>query len=135
MVDIYNQNQVSDNCLECICEASTNCNTSLACSTPYPGGYFCGAFLLSMAYWTDAGRPVLVNDDPDRKGAFENCALDLYCAAETLRRYMKKFSNNFERSDCNNDGVVNCHDFAIMHRLGGYGRKDQSIVTTDYYKQ
>ncbi|CAL4130424.1 unnamed protein product [Meganyctiphanes norvegica] len=128
-----NQSQVSPNCMGCICEASSNCNSTMGCSTPYPGGYFCGPFLISLAYWTDAGKPVLQHDDPEKKGAFENCVTDLYCAADTLRRYMKKFSSNQNRADCNNDGKVDCVDFAYMHLLGGYGCKDPSIVTTDYF--
>ncbi|KAK7060662.1 hypothetical protein SK128_018827, partial [Halocaridina rubra] len=59
---------VDPNCLGCICEASTRCNVSVGCHTPYAGAYFCGPFLISWAYWADAGKPVLQNDDPEKRG-------------------------------------------------------------------
>ncbi|XP_042241677.1 lysozyme-like isoform X3 [Homarus americanus] len=110
------ENVVSSNCMGCLCEASTRCNASAGCTTPYPGGYFCGAFLLSWAFWADAGKPVIKNDDPEKKGAFENCAFDLPCAAKAVRQYMKKFS-----ADCNGDGEVTCIDFVRIHKYGVSG--------------
>ncbi|XP_069189564.1 invertebrate-type lysozyme-like isoform X2 [Procambarus clarkii] len=100
----------------CLCEASTSCNATSPCHTPPGGGYFCGPFLISFPYWTDAGKPVLKGDDPNVKGAFENCVLDLYCAAKTVRQYMKKFA-----SDCNGDGVVSCVDYVRIHKHGQNG--------------
>ena len=58
----------SPNCLGCLCEASTGCNATVACNTPYAGAYFCGPFVISWAYWSDAGKPVLQNDDPEKRG-------------------------------------------------------------------
>ncbi|KAG7158301.1 lysozyme-like isoform X1 [Homarus americanus] len=131
------ENVVSSNCMGCLCEASTRCNASAGCTTPYPGGYFCGAFLLSWAFWADAGKPVIKNDDPEKKGAFENCAFDLPCAAKAVRQYMKKFSAGVQgvNNDCNGDGKVDCVDFAFMHMLGGFGCHDSSLLTTDFYKR
>ncbi|XP_066966294.1 lysozyme 2-like isoform X1 [Macrobrachium rosenbergii] len=129
---VQGQGSVQPNCLGCICEASTQCNVSVGCHTPYAGAYFCGPFLISWAYWADAGKPVIQNDDPNRQGAFENCVNDLYCSAETVRQYMGKFATN---GDCNEDGQVDCTDFAQMHRMGGYGCRDPSIRTTDFYKR
>lgn len=125
---VYGQGTLSPNCLGCICEASSACNATIGCSTPYAGAYFCGPFLISWAYWADAGKPVLQNDNPDAKGAFENCVSDLYCAAETVRLYLGKFS-----TDCNNDRIVNCDDYARLHKLGGYSCTG-GIETTDYWR-
>ncbi|KAK7060661.1 hypothetical protein SK128_018826, partial [Halocaridina rubra] len=36
--------------------------------------------------------------------------------------------------DCNEDGKVDCRDFAQMHRLGGYGCRDPAIRTTPFYE-
>ncbi|KAK3856564.1 hypothetical protein Pcinc_037123 [Petrolisthes cinctipes] len=47
------------------------------------------------------------------KGAFENCVNDLYCAAQTVRNYMAKFSD-----DCDKDGHVTCTDIVLIHKLG-----------------
>ncbi|KAK4292134.1 hypothetical protein Pmani_035080 [Petrolisthes manimaculis] len=122
---------VQPNCLGCLCEASTNCNVTQGCHVPYAGAYFCGPFLISWAYWSDAGKPVITNDNPDRKGAFENCVNDLYCAAQTVRNYMANFS---DITDCNGDGVLDCVDFAYIHNNGGFNCKDRSIITTSFYK-
>ena len=59
---------VAADCLGCLCEASTSCNSTIGCTSAPPGGYFCGPFLISRAYWVDAGKPVLGGDDPERAG-------------------------------------------------------------------
>ncbi|XP_042874738.1 lysozyme-like isoform X2 [Penaeus japonicus] len=108
--------EVDPNCLGCLCEASTKCNVSTACHVPYPGAYFCGPFLISWAYWADAGKPIIDGDNVERKGAFESCVQDLYCGAETVRRYMAKFLD-----DCDGNGVVTCIDVIRTHKLGRDG--------------
>lgn len=40
-----------------------------------------------------------------------------------------------KKGDCNGDGKIDCIDFAYMHRLGGYGCKDPSMNSTDFYKR
>ncbi|KAK3856565.1 hypothetical protein Pcinc_037123 [Petrolisthes cinctipes] len=65
------------------------------------------------------------------KGAFENCVNDLYCAAQTVRNYMAKFS---DIKDCDGDGVLDCVDFAYIHNNGGFNCADKSIITTNFYK-
>jgi len=117
---------IDDNCLGCICEASSGCNLTVGCSAG--GGYYCGPFYLSWAYWADAGKFVLRGHDPEQKGAFEACANDPYCAAITVRSYMKKF-----QKDCNNDGHIECEDFARIHKLGGYSCYDPSVTNSDYH--
>lgn len=107
--------EVDANCLGCMCEAATRCNASTACHNS-GGGYFCGPFHISWAYWADAGKPVLLHDDPNRLGAFEDCAKDLYCSATVVRQYMKKFAK-----DCDGDGVVTCKDYVRLHKLGRQG--------------
>lgn len=48
-------------CLRCLCHASTQCNTTIGCQKG-----FCGPLFITKEYWTDAGRPTLKDDDPDR---------------------------------------------------------------------
>ena len=57
---------VPEDCLGCLCQASTKCNLTVPCTSGPQ--YLCGPFLISWAYWADAGKFVLANDDPDRKG-------------------------------------------------------------------
>ncbi|KAG7158299.1 Lysozyme 1-like [Homarus americanus] len=102
---------LDENCLGCLCQASTGCQNIGGC----PRGY-CGPFLISRAYWIDAGKPVFSNHahNPDAPGAFESCAADLACAADIVRAYMAKYGNQ----DCNGDGFVSCTDFVKIHKLG-----------------
>nr|CAH0099702.1 unnamed protein product [Daphnia galeata] len=117
---------VPEDCLGCLCQASTGCNMTIPCTTGQQ--YLCGPFLISWAYWADAGKFVLANDDPERKGAFEACVQDAVCAGETVRGYMAKFAQ-----DCNGDGVINCDDYAHLHILGGFGC-NAPIDQTPFYK-
>jgi len=52
--------------------------------------------------------------------AYANCVNDPYCAANTIQNYMTKFGQ-----DCNDDGTIDCYDFAAIHKLGGYGCKGE----------
>lgn len=78
---------MSHTCLGCICEATTNCNMTIGCMRG-----LCGPFLISRAYWIDAGRPVVALDKPERAGAYETCANDPYCSATAVRQYMARYA-------------------------------------------
>ncbi|KAK2706380.1 hypothetical protein QYM36_016427 [Artemia franciscana] len=119
---------ITPNCLGCICESGTKCNISVTCISPWPEAYWCGPFLISWAYWSDAGKPVLAGDDPTRKGAFEACVQDVDCSVNTVKAYMTRF-----KQDCNDDGRIDCEDYVRIHRNGGYGCK-APIEETQYYK-
>uniref|UniRef100_A0A1B6E121 lysozyme n=1 Tax=Clastoptera arizonana TaxID=38151 RepID=A0A1B6E121_9HEMI len=103
---------VSELCLGCICEAISNCNRTVQCT-----GDVCGIFRITWAYWADAGKPTIgPQDDPESAQAYSACTNDPICAGRTVSNYLNKFAQ-----DCNGDGVVNCYDYASIHRLGGYG--------------
>ncbi|KAK8749176.1 hypothetical protein OTU49_015717 [Cherax quadricarinatus] len=133
-----NNNTVSSECLACICEASTNCNASTTCFTPeQSGGFYCGAFHISREYWLDADRPVIKGDKPGSKDSFNNCMLDLVCSAQTVERYMKKFTSGRRRlnGDCNGNGKIDCDDFFRIHRLGAFNCENPSILNSTAYKK
>lgn len=90
---------VDVNCLQCLCQASTGCDIDKQCV-----GNFCGPYLISWPYWADAGR--LGSD-------YATCALNPQCAEATVKAYMDKFAR-----DCNNDGVIDCEDYAVIHKHG-----------------
>lgn len=50
--------------------------------------------------------------------AYANCVNEPYCAARAIQGYMAKFGQ-----DCNADGLINCYDYAAIHKFGGYGCK------------
>ncbi|XP_011865732.1 PREDICTED: lysozyme 2-like isoform X2 [Vollenhovia emeryi] len=101
---------VSQVCLGCMCEVQTACNTTIGCS-----GSICGPFSITWAYWSDAGKPTL-NNEPVNNDAFSRCVNDPYCAAGTVQGYMTKFGH-----DCTGDGIIDCHDFIRIHKLGPNG--------------
>ncbi|XP_015600321.1 lysozyme [Cephus cinctus] len=102
---------LSQTCLGCICEAASGCNVTSGCV-----GEVCGPFRITWGYWADGGKPTLNNEPNTVEGAYPRCVSDPYCASRAVQGYMNKFGQ-----DCNGDGVVNCDDYARIHRLGGYG--------------
>lgn len=44
----------SEDCVACLCDASSACNLTIGC---FAG--LCGPFLIGRQYWLDAGAPVL----------------------------------------------------------------------------
>ncbi|ETN63753.1 lysozyme i-1 [Anopheles darlingi] len=84
---------LNSSCLRCMCEASTGC-----------GGQV-----------TECRQTVVLpHDTPTRWGAFEDCANDYNCATDIINQYMEKYG-----TDCNNDGVVDCVDYTMLHINGG----------------
>ncbi|VVC39905.1 Destabilase,EF-Hand 1, calcium-binding site [Cinara cedri] len=108
------KNEPSGDCLNCICEAMSSCNSSTGCS-----GGVCGIFKITRDYWIDSGRPVKNGDNPKNNNAFEKCATDPKCARKSTTNYLTRFAQ-----DCNNDGTIDCSDYAAIHMQGGYGCSD-----------
>ncbi|ENN71209.1 lysozyme [Dendroctonus ponderosae] len=102
---------VTQQCLGCICEAISGCNTTNICS-----GDVCGPFRITWAYWADAGKPTVAGESPESATAYAHCAGDTYCSALCVQGYMSKF-----QQDCNGDAKIDCDDFAAIHKYGGYG--------------
>ncbi|CAG7833069.1 unnamed protein product [Allacma fusca] len=115
--------QLSDRCLGCICQASTKCKKDIGCTA----AGVCGPLLISWPFWADAGKYVIKGTSPSSSNAYSDCATDLYCAAETVKAYMEKYEK-----DCNGDGVINCEDYARIHKLGPSNCGDASFFTTEY---
>ena len=98
--------EMSSECMECICEAASGCNLEAKC-TGLPldeTGRTCGPFQLSSNYWRLGGRI---------GGDFETCVTEKECAEKTVTRFIQRMA-----FDCNEDGVVDCLDYAAIHRAG-----------------
>lgn len=119
--EIYLSN-LNSTCLRCLCEGLTDCDLTRGCLDEY-----CGPFYLSRVYWADAGKVTFPEDSPDRSNAFPDCAKDYPCASRIVTHYMIKYAR-----DCNNDGVVDCLDYAHVHLLGGPGCSATSLDTVNY---
>ena len=65
--------------------------------------------------------------------AWRRCALDLVCAANTIRSYINRFGkvitilltqeflvSLFSLQDCNGDQLVTCEDYVMIHKNGGW---------------
>ena len=69
-VCLEDDGSVTNNCIGCICEASTRCDTNITCIN---NGFLCGPFYISQPFWIDAGRCVQPGDNPDSPdGKFDN---------------------------------------------------------------
>lgn len=100
---------LNDDCLQCICRASSGCDHQLRCITRGTDEKRCGPFQLTEDYWTKAGSP---GDDASNFIAFETCSTDMDCAVEAVTNYIKRY-----KKDCDGDGSATCMDFARLHRL------------------
>lgn len=111
--------------MRCLCDASTDCNLTKGCI-----GEHCGPFLLSRDYWSDAGRFTTQGDMPGNPSAYVNCANDYTCSSKTVENYMMRFAK-----DCNNDRVVDCLDYALIHTQGPVGCTLSPLKSTESGKQ
>ncbi|XP_076062012.1 lysozyme 1-like [Oratosquilla oratoria] len=118
---VVNAQKITQECLGCICEASTGCNLNQRCQ-----GNYCGPFLISWAYWADAKKPVAGRDHPEGDRAYPNCVNDVICSAATVSQYMANHAK-----DCDNDGQLTCADFARIHKLGP--RNCEGVVNNEYW--
>lgn len=100
---------LNDDCLQCICRASSGCDQLLRCITRGSEEKYCGPFQLTEEYWNMAGKP---KDDNSNFQSFEDCANEVECAVETVTNYMKKY-----HKDCDGDENITCMDYARLHRL------------------
>lgn len=53
--------ELTDQCLGCICHASTKCNRDIGCTE----AGVCGPLLLTWPFWADAGKIVIRGTDPN----------------------------------------------------------------------
>lgn len=97
----------TDNCLECICYGSSGCNFDI--DYKCYGEDECGPYKIDYAYWYEAGYPGYKGNNED----FHTCAKDRSCAEKAVREYLK-----INAMDCNNDGGIDCMDYAAIHKAG-----------------
>lgn len=100
---------LNDDCLQCICRASSGCDHLLRCITRGSEEKYCGPFQLTEEYWQMAGSP---GDAANNFQSFEDCANEADCAVETVTNYMKKY-----HKDCDGDENITCMDYARLHKL------------------
>ncbi|XP_074595709.1 uncharacterized protein LOC141850866 isoform X2 [Brevipalpus obovatus] len=117
--------QPTQQCLNCICQASSGCDLSKKCHNAGGGAYFCGPYQISWSYWSDGNKPGYRGGPHD----FENCLNDKQCAEQAVIGYMSKWAR-----DCNDDGIVNCADYAAIHKAGPHSCNAQWLYESSYWK-
>lgn len=110
------EHEISEACLQCICETATECQPAI-CDDNEP----CGLYRISRPYWIDGGRLRVVGDKSAAKelgpdADYPNCANNAYCSARTIIAYVNKYAR-----DCNSDGIIDCQDYIALHVLGPNG--------------
>jgi len=118
--------EITDECLGCICQASTGCNRDQGCNE----GGVCGPFLITWGFWSDAGKPALTGTTASDPAAYSTCVNDMFCASETIRGYARTFGK-----DCNGDGKIDCEDYVRIHKLGPGNCNSPTIAETTFYKE
>ncbi|XP_066975787.1 lysozyme-like [Macrobrachium rosenbergii] len=123
---------ISPDCIECLCKGATGCNMSAGCQSTYQGANFCGPFHISWQYWLDAGSPTIRGADEPSYENFQDCTSEPFCSVRTVKKYLHKFIIS-KGVDCNKDGVIDCIDFALTQKLGGYNCDQEDNRPTKYY--
>lgn len=118
---------VTKECLECICHASSRCSNSIGCVNNGRGKQNCGPYQVDWEYWTEAGKP---GTRPDLSSGenFQVCLNNRECADQTVRAFLARFQR-----DCNDDGVIDCNDFAAVHVAGPRACNAQWYTESKYY--
>lgn len=129
--------QITSECFECICEASTNCNLNSRCQTSDVRHTRCGLFLISYDQWLETGlskqlvsREALAKDAAADERAFYECVTSRQCAERLLALYMQR-----HLKDCDKDGRLDCYDVAAIHQ-GGPGVdqcQSESLLDSQYW--
>nr|XP_046916665.1 uncharacterized protein LOC124497097 [Dermatophagoides farinae] len=124
----------NDDCLRCICAASSGCQINSRCRIIEPDKYLCGPFRLSRSYWKMAN-----NSSPnhyqwlDYPFNFEQCAHDLHCSIRTIKNFMRKFffgkcpqlSEQLLLFNGNNRSIFDqCTRISMIHYQAIYGSED-----------
>lgn len=126
---------ISQECFECICEASTNCNGQSRCQTSDVRHTRCGLFLISYDQWLATGlsrelvsREALARDAAADERAFYECVTKRDCAERLLTVYMQR-----NQKDCDRDGRIDCYDMAAIHHSGTEKCASESLLDSQYW--
>ncbi|XP_047499051.1 lysozyme-like [Penaeus chinensis] len=94
---------VGDDCLACMCWASSNCSMPTPVCKMNGWGEVCGPWAITEPYWVDGGR--LFNN-------FYKCVEDWKCNEDTVRNYLDRYVT---------DSDAKCQDYARTHAGGPLG--------------
>lgn len=104
----------SENCIRCLCHARTGCFILRNCAS----------YSISQDYWTQAGRPTVLDDDPNNAMSYTKCMQSDTCIMETIRGYI----DSKIIKDCDCDNQMTCKDFAAIHLKGDQCQSSFDVV-------
>lgn len=129
--------RIASECLECICDASSNCDTTVQCISKQREKNRCGLYMISWNQYqeSDISLTSLVpvtdgmsGETTDEKMYYE-CTTDKVCAEKLIHLYIEK-----HQKDCNNDGKIDCYDIAALHRVGPDNCNSGKFLSSQYWR-
>lgn len=127
--------RITNECFECICEASTSCNGKSRCQSSDVRHTRCGMFLISYDQWLETNlskelvtEEALARDAAADERAFYECVTNRDCAERLIAIYMQKNSK-----DCDKDGRVDCYDVAAIHQGGLKNCHSESLLESQFW--
>lgn len=138
--------RLASECLECICDASSNCDTTVQCISKQREKNRCGLYMISWNQFQESDISLAVlantaasssssssssslNEDAADEKLYYDCATDKSCAEKLIHLYVEK-----HQRDCNNDGKIDCYDIAAIHRVGPQLCNSGKFLSSQYWK-
>lgn len=130
--------RIPSECLNCICEASSNCDTTVQCISKQRDKNRCGLYMISWNQFQESDiaittsliqLPPGVNEDTPDEKFYQQCSTDKHCAEKLIHLYMEK-----HQKDCNADGKIDCYDMAAIHRVGPEQCNSGKFLASQYWK-
>lgn len=130
--------RISNDCLECICDASSNCDTSVQCISKQREKNRCGLYMISWNQFQDSDISLTSlmssplgssNDESANERLYYDCTTDKLCAERLIHLYIEKY-----QKDCNGDGKIDCRDIAAIHRVGPDNCNSGKFLSSQYWK-
>lgn len=129
--------RIASECLECICDASSNCDTTVQCISKQREKNRCGPYMISWNQYQESDisltslisiPPGISEETMDEKIYYE-CTTDRTCAEKLIHLYIEK-----HQKDCNRDGKIDCYDIAAIHRVGPENCNSSKFLASQYWK-
>lgn len=132
--------KIASECLDCICDASSNCIESVQCISQQREKNRCGLYMISWNQFKESDISLTTSlnsaSSSNQKNAqdyeeklYYECTTDKDCAEKLIHLYIEK-----HLKDCNNDGKVDCHDIAAIHRVGPEQCNSGKFLISQYWK-
>lgn len=130
--------RISSECLECICDASSNCDTTVQCISKQREKNRCGLYMISWNQFQDSDIALTslaplssgaISEETYDEKLYYDCTTDRVCAEKLIHLYIEKY-----QKDCNDDGKIDCYDIAAIHRVGPDQCNTGKFLSSQYWK-